>query len=92
MIEMENIDLSRTVRAIVCIGPLTESAGARPGSFFQVEINPAMQSPGGKYIRFDNRAGDEIHGWQRIDALTVCEVLEELDESAETITIRKVKG
>lgn len=64
-------------RAILAFGPVTETAGMRPGTFYQATIDPAMVSPGGDFIRFGSHEGDEIHGWQRIDAMTVCEVLAE---------------
>lgn len=34
-----------------------------------------MVSKSGDYIRFGKYKGDEIIGWQRVDALTVCEIL-----------------
>lgn len=91
-IVMEDMEIKRKTRAIVCFGPMTETTGARPGTFFQVTIDPNMVSPGNNYIRFDQRAEDEIHGWQIIEALTVCEVLEELepDPKGQSVTIRAV--
>lgn len=93
MIEMEDIEIRGKTRAIVCFGPLADTTGTRAGSFFQVTIDPDLTSPGGDYIRFDQRAGDEIHGWQRINAITVCEVLQEDDPIPDVlpITMRAVK-
>lgn len=62
-------------RAIVMFGPATETAGFRPGVFYQVTLDPKMVSPGGDFIRLGTIEGDEINGWQRIDGLTVCEIL-----------------
>lgn len=67
-------------RAIVMFGPATTVSGTRPGTYYQVTIDPAMVSPGRDYIRFGAHEADEIHGWQRIDGLTVCEVLGEYAE------------
>lgn len=64
-------------RAIVMFGPATPTCGTRAGTFYQVTIDPAMVSPGGDYIRMGSHEGDEIHGWQRVDGLTVCEILGE---------------
>lgn len=77
MIEMVPLEIKGKTRAIVCFGPLTQTTGTRAGSFFQVTIDPDMVSEGGRYIRFDQRAGDEIHGWQELLAITICEVLDE---------------
>ena len=78
-VNMEVREFSKMTRAIVKFGPATPTDGMRAGDFYQVVINPEMQSPGGDYIRFDGRSGDEIHGWQKIEAMTVCEVLAELE-------------
>lgn len=93
--EMHDIVIKGKTRAIVCFGPMTETTGMRLGSFFQVTIDPDMVSPGGDYIRFDARRQpepDEIHGWQRLDAITVCEVLYVEDSDSAPILIRAVKG
>jgi hypothetical protein len=97
-VTMQDVQVSSKTRAIVCFGPATDTTGMRPGEFFQVTIDPNMASPGGHYIRFDARPReghepDEIHGWQRISALTVCEVLHEGEpvEGVEPITMRVVK-
>lgn len=67
-------------RAIVAFGPVTEVTGTRPGTYYQVTIDPATVSPGGDFIRFGTHDGDEIQGWQRVRAMTVCEVLGEYAE------------
>ena len=80
-------------RAIICFGPATPITGYRSGEYLQVTIDPEMASPGGDYIRFDQRdqaAENEVHGWQRIDALTVCEVLSKGDPSGESVTMRAI--
>lgn len=91
-VTMQDVRVAVKTRAIVCFGPATDSTGMRPGELFQVTIDPNMASPGGDYIRFDGRAEDEIHGWQRISALTICEVLheEEAGNVVEPITMRAV--
>lgn len=61
--------------AIVMFGPDTPVAGFRAGTYYQVTLDPAMVSPGGGFIRLGFHAGDEINGWQKIDGLTVVEVL-----------------
>lgn len=86
MISMSPRALKHVTRAIVQFGPATATSGFRPAEFYQVILDPAKQSPNGQYIRFDH-ATSEIHGWQRIEALTVCEVLETLEPSPETITV-----
>lgn len=90
----EDMTINRRTRVIVCFGPATPMTGMRAGEYFQVVIDPALQSEGGDYIRFDQRNGDEneIHGWQRIAALTVCEVLAELgeDTTGASVTMRAV--
>lgn len=72
---MKKVEIACPTRAIVCFGPATTVAGFRPGEYYQVLIDPKMQSPGGDYIRFDPSKECEICGWQRIDALTICEIL-----------------
>jgi hypothetical protein len=64
-------------RAIVMFGPATPTSGTRAGVYYQVTIDPSMVSPNGEYIRFGATQNDEIQGWQRIEALTVCEILGE---------------
>ena len=47
---------------------------------YQVRIDPAKVSPSGEFIRFDH-VSSEIHGWKRIDEITILEVLEVLSAS-----------
>lgn len=76
MIEIGTIELREKVRAIVQFGPATPTSGMRGGEYFEVVLDPNMLSPGGKYLRMDQSfQPTEIHGWQRVEALTVCEVL-----------------
>ena len=73
---LHEITITEPTRAIVCFGPATATSGMHPGAFFECVIDPHMQSPGGAFIRFEqNWQGGEIHGWQRIVSLTVCELL-----------------
>jgi len=65
--------------AIVKFGPATVTSGFRPGEYFQVTVDPMKVSPSGEYIRFGMYPGDEIQGWQRVDALTILETLGEWD-------------
>lgn len=82
---MEDRPYTKPVRAIVMFGPATPIMGNRPAEFYQVTIDPNMTSTNGKFIRFGNYTGDEIVGWQRVDAMTV---LETLSENAEGPHIR----
>lgn len=57
---------------------------------YQVTLDPDNVSPSGEHIRFgvgapgkDKGAGDEITGWQPVDALEVIEILAEEDEAGE---------
>lgn len=78
VVEMTEREFTKRTRAIVQFGPATPTSGMRPAEYYAVVIDPDMVSPDGKYIRFDGRVGEnEIHGWQRIEAMTVCTVLQE---------------
>lgn len=83
MVNMEDVDV-RLCRAIVKFGPATAIDGFRPAEYFQVTIDPNMVSPSGKFIRFGFYDGDEIVGWQRIAAMTVCEILSEKVDDLKT--------
>lgn len=76
MLEMTPIRFDKKIVAIVMFGPATEMSGMRPAEYYQVTIDPAFVSNSGEYIKFGVHPGDEIQGWQRIEALTVVEVLE----------------
>ena len=89
------MEIKGKARCIVCFGPATPVTGFRAGDYFQVVIDPEMVSPSGDFIRFDQRdetAQNEIHGWQRIEAITVCEVLyQEADNVlGHTVTVRAI--
>lgn len=74
-------EITHKVLAIITFGPPTGHMGMRPGEFYQVTLDPNMASPSGKYLRFDQRfQGGEVHGWQLIDGITVCEVLGDAPE------------
>lgn len=97
-VQMGQMTISCPTRAIVCFGPATPTTGMRGGEFFQVVIDPFFASPSGEYIRFDlqrpNAEGQEVcemHGWQRIAALTICEALAEVGPKGdESITMNAV--
>lgn len=61
-------------------GPPTAAMGTRPATFYQVTLDPAMVSPSVDFIRLGMTEGDEIHGWQAVAGLTVCEVLGEYND------------
>lgn len=89
----EDLVIDGPTRAIVCFGPATEVSGFKAGEYYQVVIDPARASPDGQYIRFDSRENDnEIHGWQRCEAITVCSVLQKIsvDPKGETVTMRAI--
>lgn len=73
------IEITKPVRAIILFGPYTPMSGIRPGEFFQAVIDPNMVSPDGRFIRFDQRfqKNSEIHGWQSLEHITICEILGE---------------
>ena len=94
-VTMDALEITGKTRVIICFGPATAMTGFRSGEYFQVVIDPEMLSPGGDYIRFDQRdqtAENEIHGWQRIDALTICEVLDAgpVNGLGKTVTMRAI--
>jgi hypothetical protein len=72
------LEIAEKVRAIVMFGPPADHSGMRPAEYYQVTLDPQMVSPSGEFIRFDQTIqGGEMHGWQRIQCTTVCEVLGE---------------
>jgi hypothetical protein len=73
--ETESLVITSPVSAIVSFGPPSATDGFRPGFYYQVVIDPNMVSPGGDFIRFDSCQGGELQGWQRVEAITVWEVL-----------------
>ena len=84
-IEFSDLTITKRVRAIVSFGMPTPQSGFRAGEFYQVTIDPNMKSPGGDFIRFDmTYQGGEVHGWQRVQAMTVWEVLGEAEDYKET--------
>lgn len=78
-IELTPCPFEKKTVCIVQFGPATVVSGFRPGEYYQVTIDPSQVSPNKNYIRFGNNQGDEILGWQRVDALTVVEILGEWD-------------
>lgn len=72
---MSDVVIENKCVAIVQFGPSTVTSGMRPAEYYQVTIDPEYVSPSGEYIRFGKYTGDEIQGWQRIDAITICEIL-----------------
>jgi hypothetical protein len=96
-------DIDRKCVAIVRFGPSGfPTDGHRAGEYFQVTIDPDRVSPSGDYIRFgleheDGKIvrgeGDEIHGWQRCEAMCVVEVLGEWDgDNSPILTYGKTVG
>lgn len=81
--EFEWANITRKVIAIIKFGPPTATDGMRTAEYYQVTIDPAHVSPSGKFIRFGLTQGDEINGWQRIEALTVIEILTEWPETGD---------
>lgn len=67
-------------RAIVMFGLPGGFLGEKPATFFQVTIDPAKVSPNGEYIRFGFTEGDELVGWQKVSAMTICEILGEYND------------
>ncbi len=79
--DTEQIEITRPVSAIVMFGPPSQTDGFRIGTYHQCVIDPNMVSPGGGYIRFESTTQNgELHGWQRIEAITVCEILGDAPE------------
>lgn len=79
--QMSEINFKEKKVCIVKFGPPSASSGMRPAEYYQVTIDPAYVSNSGEFIKFGVHSGDEIQGWQRIEALTVVEVLDaEWDE------------
>lgn len=76
-VEFGSISIETPCVAIVMFGPPTTTSGFRAAEYYQVTIDPSLCSPSGEYIRFGHFKGDEITGWQRVEAMTVCEILGE---------------
>lgn len=79
-IQMSEVELRKKCIAIVMFGPATPTSGMRAAEYYQVTIDPALRSPSGKYIRFGLNTGDHLHGWQRVESLTICEILAEWED------------
>jgi len=47
---------------------------------YQVTIDPAKVSPSGEFIRFEH-GSSEIHGWKRVDEITILEILQYVEVS-----------
>jgi hypothetical protein len=47
---------------------------------YQVTIDPAKVSPSGEFIRFEHGLS-EIHGWKRVDEITILEILQYVEVS-----------
>jgi len=75
MADLAERDIAEKVFAIVCFGRPTNTTGMRAADYYQVTIDPNTLSPSGEYIRFGLYQGDEITGWQRVEAMTVVEML-----------------
>lgn len=83
--------IDKPVRAILQFGPATSTSGFRAGEYYQAVIDPNMCSPSGDFIRFGAYSRDEIQGWQRVEAMTVAEVLgEDIDVDMDMdVSVRK---
>lgn len=79
-VSMGSVTIKFPTLAIVQFGPATATSGFRAGEYYQVTIDPYMASPDGRFIRFGFYAADEIVGWQRIEAMTVSELLGPTDK------------
>ena len=76
MTQLATLEINRRIVAIVKFGIAGLIAdGFNAGEYFQVTIDPAKISPSGEFIRFGTYEGDEILGWQRLEAITVIERL-----------------
>ncbi len=79
--QTKHIDIKNPVWAIIMFGAPTDHSGMRPAEYYQVIIDPNMASPSGEFLRFDQiLQGGELHGWQRIECITICEVLSEAND------------
>lgn len=83
MISMSDKEITKKCVAIVMFGPATQTSGTRPAEYYQVTLDPKFVSPNGEFIRLGRNPGDEIIGWQRIAALTVCEIIADYPEDGE---------
>ena len=73
--EIDVGELERPVLVICHFDDLLGPVPQNPAVHFQVTLNPAAVSPGGEFIAFDAAAGDQVHGWMRMDRILVDEVL-----------------
>lgn len=100
-VDMHPVEYAAKTRAVLIFGPATPNMGSKPADFYQAVIDPNMVSPNGKLIRFGHYSADEIIGWQSVDAMTVVEVLGEVDQAVSlkgyvekpgaSVTLRTVK-
>lgn len=75
-VTLHELVIPQPTRAIICFGPPTDMIGMKAGVFFEVIIDPNMVSPGGAFIRFEQSfQKGEVHGWQRVNGITICEIL-----------------
>jgi len=72
---MTSTEITKKTVAIVKFGPASSTDGLRPAEYYQVTIDPNMVR--GDFIRFGQNPGDELMGWQRLEAITVVQVLGE---------------
>lgn len=56
-----------------------------PSVLFTCTLRKGALSPNGELIYLDSAKGDQIHGWQWVDALEVVEVLGTLGEDGKTV-------
>jgi len=91
-LQMSPKDFSEKTVVIIKFGPALDTSGLRAGEYFQVTVDPNMVSKIGEYIRFGDNQGDEILGWQRVDALTVLEVLGVWEDDEPPLMTRGANG
>ena len=78
MTQLATLAINTRIVAIVKFGIAGLIAdGFNAGEYFQVTIDPDKISPSGEFIRFGTYDGDEILGWQRLEAITLIEKLAE---------------
>jgi len=80
----EMIDFKAPTRVIIHFKQdqlIAEKHGTRIVRY-QVILGDNLLSPSGDFVRFNNSAECEVHGWVPVDDIVVDEVLEQLSEVA----------
>lgn len=84
--EMAPVEITEKTLAIVMFGPATPTSGMKAGEYYQVTIDPNAVSPSGDFIYFGMHKGDQINGWQRVEAITIAEILGPSTAEFEVVT------